>query len=563
MVPFLQSHPLIPLFLTLGLGFLLGKVRIGSFSLGPVAATLIVGVIIGQIGITVPDMVKNVFFLFFLFSVGYGVGPQFFRAFKGDGLKIVAFAAVAALVSAGVVIGAALIMGYSKGVAAGLFAGSQTVSASLGLLSDTVRSLPMEEEERNHIMKLIPACYAATYVLGTVFTAWFLSAMAPRMLGGFNKVKADIADIEQAMDANEAQLAPGMIPARRPVVFRAYEAVDPFFDTPRSPADIREHYSSDGARVIFVRARIKGVVTDPSPDVLISQGDHIVLGGRSADMGALPNPPGPEVADHELLNFGAERTPVTIASGTVDGMTLGALRSQDYMERIAVSSIKRNGLPIPAKNNIELCAGDVITIVGWPCDVEAAAAKIGYADRDTNVTDMVFVGLGIAAGCIIGAISIKINGIPMALGTSVGALLSGLVLGWYRARRPSFGHIPSSALWIFNNLGVNMFISVLGLTAGGALLNGLHEAGIAIVGIGLLLTFLSIVINIFIAGKIFRFSTPEILGCVSGARCSVASIGAIRAVLGSDVPNLSFTITFAVANITLVFSSLLVLFLVN
>lgn len=560
-VSFLQTHPLIPVFLTLGFGFLLGRQRFGSFSLGPVAATLIVGVIIGQIGIEVPDIVKNVFFLFFLFSVGYGVGPQFFRAFRGDGVKIVIFAAVAALVSAGVVIGAAMIMGYSKGVAAGLFAGSQTASASLGLLSDTVRSLPLAEAERDHILKLIPACYAATYVLGTVFTAWFLSSMAPRMLGGLDKVKADIAAVEQQLDSTDSNLAPGMIPARRKVVFRAYEVNDSFYDTPRTPVEISEHYAAAGVRVIVERARINGVVTDPVDGMKISKGDHVVLGGRAQEMVALPVPPGQEVVDPELLNFGAERTPVTIASGEADDLTLGQLRGKDYMERVAVAGVKRNGLTIPDKNNTPLCAGDVLTLVGWPRDVAEAASHIGYADRDTNTTDMVFVGLGIAAGCIIGALSVKINGIPMALGMSVGALLSGLVLGWLRARRPSFGHIPSSALWIFNNLGVNMFISVLGLSAGGALVIGLREARVAIVGIGLLLTFLSIVINIFIARRIFRFSTPEVLGCVAGARCSVASIGAITSALGSDVPNLSFTITFAVANLTLVFSSLLVLFL--
>ncbi|MDE6692556.1 MAG: aspartate-alanine antiporter [Muribaculaceae bacterium] len=559
---FLQTHQLIPVFLTLGLGFWLGKLRFGTFSLGPVAATLIVGVIIGQIGVEVPDIVKNVFFLFFLFSVGYGVGPQFFRAFRGDGVKIVIFAAVAALVSAGVVIGAAMIMGYSKGVAAGLFAGSQTASASLGLLSDTVRSLPVDDAEREHMLKLIPACYAATYVLGTVFTAWFLSSMAPRMLGGLDKVKADVAAVEQRLDSTDSNLAPGMIPARRKVVFRAYEVSDPFYDTPRTPAEISEHYASAGVRVIVERARIDGIVTDPTDGMKISKGDHVVLGGRAQEMVALPVPPGQEVVDPELLNFGAERTPVTIASGEADGLTLGQLRGKDYMERVAIAGVRRNGLTIPDKNNTTLCAGDVLTLVGWPRDVADAAARIGYADRDTNTTDMVFVGLGIAAGCIIGALSVNINGIPMALGMSVGALLSGLVLGWLRARRPSFGHIPSSALWIFNNLGVNMFISVLGLSAGGALVVGLREAGVAIVGIGLLLTFLSIVINIFIASRIFRFSTPEVLGCVAGARCSVASIGAITSALGSDVPNLSFTITFAVANLTLVFSSLLVLFLV-
>ncbi len=563
MIDFLQSHPLIPLFLTLGLGFLLGKVKLGSFSLGSIAATLIVGVIIGQLDIKIPDLAKNIFFLLFLFSVGYGVGPQFFRAFKGNGIKIVAFAAVAALVSAGVVILAAEILGYSKGVAAGLYAGSQNSSASLGLLSDTVKGLPIADSEREHILKLIPACYAATYVIGTVFTAWFLSSIAPKMIGGMKKVQADIADIEQALEGGDTPLGPGMIPARRPVVYRAYEAADPFFDTPRSPQEIRDRYKAMNVRVVFVRARIDGKVTDPSPEVRVAHGDHIVLGGRSAEMAALPQPPGPEVADHELLNFGAERTPVTIASKHIDQMTLGELFSQDYMDRVAIASLKRNGLSIPIKKNTQLYGGDIVTLIGWPCDVATAANHLGYADRDTNTTDMVFLGLGIALGCIIGAISIKINGIPMALGTSVGALFSGLYLGWLRSRRPSFGHIPSSALWILNNLGANMFIAILGLSAGSALVIGLHEAGIAIVGIGLLLTFLSIVINLFIAYRLFRFSTPEVLGCVAGARCSVASIGAIQNTLGSDVPNLSFTITYAVANITLVFSSLLVLFLIN
>ncbi len=559
---FLQNHPLIPLFVTLGLGFWMGKLRIRSFALGPVAATLIVGVIIGQMDIRIPDIVKNVFFLFFLFSVGYGVGPQFFRAFRSNGLKIVGFSILSALVSALVVVGASHLLGYSKGIAAGLFAGSQSASASLGLLSDTVKSMPIEDMDKAHILRLIPACYAATYVLGTVFTAWFLSTIAPKMIGGSKKILADVAEIEQTMDGEDSNLTPGMIPARRPVVFRAYKADDTFFDTPKSPAEIRDHFASEGVRVLFVRARIGGKIVDPKPEIRVSHGDCIVLGGRADEMAALPSPPGPEIADSELLHFGAEKTPVTVANRNVDGLTLRQLRSQPYMDRIAVASLKRNGLSLPVKNNTEICGGDVVTLVGWPCDVEAAAVKIGYADRDTNATDMVFVGLGIAVGCIVGALSLNINGMPMSLGMSVGALLSGLVLGWLRSRHPSFGHIPSSALWIFNNLGVNMFIAVLGLTAGGALASGLHEAGFAIVGVGLLLTFASVVISVFIAHKVFRFASYDVLGCVAGARCSVASIGAICDVLESDVPNLSFTVTYAVANITLVFSSLIVLFMV-
>ena len=106
-----------------------------------------------------------------------------------------------------------------------------------------------------------------------------------------------------------------------------------------------------------------------------------------------------------------------------------------------------------------------------------------------------------------------------------------------------------------------MFIAILGITAGASLMLGISEAGIKIIGIGALLTLVGLVINIFIARKIFRFSTPVTLGCVAGGRCCVAAIGAIQDTLQSDVPNLGYTVTYAVGNISLVFSSLLVLFL--
>ncbi|MDE6257277.1 MAG: aspartate-alanine antiporter [Muribaculaceae bacterium] len=561
-ITFFRQHPLIPIFLTLGLGFWLGKVKIKGFALGSVAATLIVGVIIGQMKIAVPDILKNVFFLFFLFSVGYGVGPQFFRSMRGPGLKMAAFSVVGAMVCAGIVIAASYLMGYDTAIATGLFAGSQTVSACLGMVSDTVKELPMDDNARASMLALIPACYAVTYIFGTVGSAWFLSTIAPKMMGGIDKVKEDVARIEQLMDKGNEITDPGIIPARRPVIFRAFKAESDFFDTPRSASEIHDYYQKAGVRLLVERARINGKVMNPSKYNLISKGDEVVLGGRAEVLVALKDAPGKEVYDPELLNFGAEKTPVTISSkGKADGITLEKLRSFPEMERVIVSSIKRTGMTIPVLAQTELHAGDILTLVGWPQDVAVAASVIGYADPASDSTDMVFVGLGIALGCIIGALSIKINGIPMSLGMSVGALISGLSLGWLRTRRPIFGHIPSSVLWIFNNLGVNMFIAILGLVAGGALIQGLKTAGPLILLVGALLTIIGLIINIFIARKLFRFSTPVTLGCVAGARLSVASIGAIQNVLQSDVPNLGYTVTYAVANIALVFSSLLVLFL--
>ena len=561
LVDFFRTNPVIPVFLTMGLGFWLGKLKYKNFVLGPVAATLIVGVIIGQMKIVVPDILKTVFFLLFLFSIGYGVGPQFFRSFRGPGFRQAGFAVLVALICSGLVLLAAKIMGYDNGIATGLYAGSQTASACLGMVADTVREMPLDLERRQYLLMIIPGCYAVTYVFGTIGTAWYLSSVAPKTMGGLDRVMADVADIEQSMDAGGPVLEPGQILAARPVAFRAYTAASAYFDTPRTVADVEAMLGQGDCRAFVERARIGGRIVEPDADTIINKGDTLVLGARFGNLVDMGAKIGPEIADPELLNFGAERTPVTVSVKGAAGMTFGQLRAKDYMDRVMVASITRNGVAIPLKNMVELHPGDVVTLVGWPCDVARAAGHIGYADRQTDTTDMVFVGLGIAAGCVLGALAIKVNGIPLSLGTSVGALISGLALGWLRNRTPYFGHIPSAVLWLLNNLGITMFIAVIGLSAGASFMNGLHKAGVAIFGVGAVCTILGLVISVYIGRKWFHFSRPEVLGCVAGARCSVAALGAIQQTLHSDVPNLGYTVTYAIANIALVLSSLLVLFL--
>ena len=560
-IDFIRSHPLIPIFLTLGTGFMLGKIKFKGFSLGAVAATLIVGVIVGQLKINIPDIVKNIFFLFFLFATGYTVGPQFFRAMKGPGIKQGLFAIVEAIICAGIIIAASYIMGYDNGIATGLYAGAQTASACLGMIGDTVRELPVSTEQREYLITIIPACYAVTYIFGTVGTAWFLSSIAPKMMGGIDKVKAETAKIEEEMD-NEDNLGPGQIHAARAVSFRVYEAESDFFNQPRAISEVEQRFADMGWMVFVERLRINGKIIDPSDNLKISKGDHLVLAGRLEQIVDMQSKLGSEITDPELLNFGAEKTPVTVSSKGAAGMTFGKLRKMEYMQRVMVASIKRNGMNLPIKAQTELYPGDVLTLVGWPRDVAVAATKVGYADRQTDITDMVFLGFGLGLGCLLGSFAINIKGIPMSLGASVGALIMGLIVGWWRTRRPSFGHIPSASLWLMQNLGVNMFIAIIGISAGGSFLYGLQKAGWTIFLVGAVCTILGLIINILIARKLFKFSSPETLGCIAGGRCSVASIGAINDALQSNVPNLGFTISYAVANISLVFSSLLVLFLV-
>ncbi len=552
-----RANPVIPIFLTIGVGFWLGGLKIKSFSLGPVTATLIVGVIIGQMDIPVSETLKSVAFMMFLFAIGYSVGPQFFRSLKGDGLKQIAFACVEVLLCILTVYAVCAVMGYNKGQAIGLFSGSQAFSAVIGVGSSTIKSLGLPAGETDRLLGIIPACYAVCYVFGTIGSAWVIANLGPRLMGGLTKVKEQTARLEAELDSGDIVADPGTFVANRPISFRAYRAESDYFDRPRTIGEIERHIERLGLRHFIERLRLRGDIVDPQPDLKVRKGDIIVLSGRREtiidDAGWI----GSEVTDHELLNFTAENLPVTVSKSGAAGMTLGELRNKDYMRGVMVRKIMRDDINIPLKSRTVLEKGDMLTLVGLPQDVAGAVAEIGYSDRPTEMTDVVFIGLGIAIGCLVGALTLYYNGIPISLSTSGGAILSGLILGWLRNKRPTFGRIPRPVIWFMNNVGLNLFIAVVGLAAGPTFLSSLKEVGIEFFLVGIVCTSIPLILATLIAAKVFRFHPAIALGCVAGSRNAVAAIGAIQDNLDSTLPVMSYTVTYAVGSILLIFAGMI------
>ena len=475
----LRDNPSLAVFLTLGIGFFIGQLKFKSFSLGTVTSVLLVGVVVGQLDIPVPGPMKDVFFLLFLFAIGYSVGPQFFQALKGDGIKQVLFAVVVCvlcLLSTWVV---ALCMGYNIGEAVGLLAGSQTMSAVIGVGTDTINSLDIADAEKQKMLGMIPVCYAVTYVFGTIGSAYLLANLGPRLLGGIKKVKAETAELEKKLNYGSATTDPNYIKAQLPVVFRAYKVTDSFFSTPRSVAEAEDYFLQKKRNIYLERVRTSsdGKIYDINPglDIKISTGDEIVLSGRREFIIGDESWVGPEVEDSELVDFMAEDLDVTVASKSIGSMTVDELRRQKFMYGVSIKSISRGGVPIPVLAQVKIRRGDVISVVGLEREVNAAAKEIGYADRRTTKTDLVFVGLGIFIGGLFGSLSLHIGKIPLSLSISGGALIAGLVLGWLRSKHPTFGRLPRSAVWLMDNLGLNMFIAVVGISSGPSFISGLKE----------------------------------------------------------------------------------------
>lgn len=547
-----RDNPSIPLFLTIGLGFWLGSLKYKTFSLGTVTSVLLVGVVVGQMDISIPGPIKNVFFLLFLFAIGYSVGPQFFRSLKGDGIKQVLFAVVICLLCLFSTWGTAKVMGYNVGEAIGLFSGAQTISAVIGVGTDTMGTLGVSAAQKKEWLDIIPVAYAVCYVFGTIGSAYLMANLGPVLLGGLKKVKADTVALEKEMNESSITSDPAYIEANRPVAFRAYKVTADFFATTRTVQEVEEYLLKNGRRLFVERVRKDGKILETAPDLAINMNDEIVLSGRREFIVGDESWIGPEVVDADLLNFPVEQIPVMVTKKTVAGMTVDQLRSQKYMYGVSIKSIDRSGVEIPVFAKTVLQAGDSLTLLGLAQDVNVAAPKIGYVDRPTTKSDLILVGLGIFIGCLIGVLTLHIGDIPISLSTSGGALISGLICGWLRSKHPTFGRVPKEAVWVMNNLGLNMFIAVIGITAGPSFVSGIKEVGFAMFLSGVVCTSLPLILGVIIGAKVFKFRPAINLGCCAGGRTTTASLGAIQDAIGSTLPAMGYTVTYAVGNTMLI-----------
>ena len=541
----LRHNPELAIFLTLALVFLVGRLKIGGFSLGTVVGTLLAGVLIGQLDIKVPAIVKTVFFDLFLFTTGYKVGPQFFRALKKDAVSQVALTVVlcvTCLVSAFV---AAKLLGYDMGTAAGLLAGAFSESTVIGTAGEAINRLAIPTEEKTRLINNIPIAYAVTYLIGTAGLVWFLPVIGPKLIGVNLKEEGRRA---QAKTVGAAELEPGITSAARRYDVRAYRVSNQFL-AKRTIGEI-EAMPKD-ARVFILRIRRQGQIVEPQPSTVILEDDVIAVATRRAVLVEHGAKIGPEVEDHALLDIPVEMLDVVVTNRTLAGQTVAELARHEVARGVFLQKLVRAGEEMPVVPEMTIDRGDVMSLVGPRPEVERAAKELGYPDWPTNTTDMIFVGTGIVLGGLVGLLSITIAGLPLTLTASGGALVMGLVFGWLRSVRPLIGRIPEPAIWIFDTVGLCVFIGVVGLSAGPGFVAGLQTTGISLVVVGLVCALIPHTVAILFGRYVLRMNPLILLGACAGAGTITAALRAIQDEAQSKVPALGYTVPYAIGNILL------------
>jgi len=559
----LQNTPELAIFLTLALGFAVGKIKIKGFSLGSVTGVLLVGVVIGQLGITISPTVKSTFFLIFLFAVGYSVGPQFVHSLKKEGLPQIAFATIVCICCLVVAWVAALIAGLDLGNAAGLLAGANTISAVIGVASDTINQLGVSDEQKHAFINQIPVAYAVTYIFGTAGTAWFLASIGPKLLG--KDVDRKIREYEQSLGGDIGDNDASMEDAYDGTTFRVIEATNDYFNQERTVQELEDLLVNKGWPVYVERVRpINGdIILEPTPDTKIKKGDRLVLNGPIDTLIADENSVGNEVADVELLDFKAEALRVIVSNKDITTKTLKELKTRKERHGVIIRKIHRGKAIIPKLNNVKLQRGDIVELEGRKVDVDRFATYLGYAERPTNITDLLYVGLGIFLGGIIGSLTFRTGNIPLSLSASGGVLIMGIVFGWARSLRPTFGTVPEPAIWLMNNLGLNIFIAVVGINAGPDFIAGLKAAGVSLFIAGIFVSIIPMFIGLMLGRFVFKFNPAITLGACAGARTTTAALGAIQDGIKSKVPALSYTTTYAVGNTLLIIWGVVIVLLMS
>ncbi|MFJ9526544.1 aspartate-alanine antiporter [Streptomyces cyaneofuscatus] len=545
-----QPHPELLVFLVIALGFLLGKIRYRAIALGAVTGCLVAGLVLGaQFKVDIDDTVKNLFFIMFLFALGYRVGPQFFRGLKKDGLPQVVNAVVVCVTGLLVSWLFASLLGYGPGLGAGLMSGALTQSAAIGVAQDAIGTLPgLSADEAKTQENLVAVGYAVTYPLGTILCAMLLANVLPKLYR--RDLAKESAELAAELDAPDESPDEGA--GYYEVVLRAYRVDRPDL-VGRSVADFEDQQKALGRRIYLTGVRRDGTVLEHDQSRTLRLGDTVAVSAIRGDLVDFDPVThiGAEADDVELLGYRTETLHVVASEKAHLKRTVAEVRREPFMVGVYIDKLYRAGAAFPYRLSTPLERGDTLILTGPERLVGPAAKALGKPVPTSFATDMIWVGLGIFLGGCIGIPALTAGGVPISLSTSGGGLIMGLVFGWIRGKYPTYGNVPPGAQWFMDTLGLCLFVAVVGINAGPSFTSGLSTAGWGLLVFGAVATVVPLIVGFLVGHYVQKIRFPVLMGVLAGGQTTTAAIGAVNETSKSQIPTLGYTIPYAVGNVLL------------
>ena len=537
---YLIANPVISIFICLALGYLIGKLKIKSFTIGATVGTLLVGLLISLVfkGVgtyEIDGTVKTIFFSLFIFAIGYEVGPSFFASLKSSGLKIIIlslFFAVAAFVVSIVLFKA---FGIGAGEAGGILAGSLTQSAILGTADSTMKGMLSGTELKTAESQMAIA-YALTYVFGTVGVVVFLKNGAAKLIGvnltDTVKKKIDQTNFHESSSENTVV---GNIKARAFCIENGAEFIG------KTIGSVEEQYGDDLTITQIIR---KGKQVNLAPDVHLLEGDTVTIIGLLDAVLHFEAPGMKETDDSEALKLDVIKQEIVLTNN----FSLDVIKH--LSENGIVISERRRDNDVLSEDQA-LKALDHLTLVGPKALITKVVKKLGYVKDTGTETDVSFISMGLVVGLLIGAISFVVSGIPITLGSGGGALIGGLLFGYYQDKHSNYGLMPKATRWFCKSVGLNLFIAIVGLTSGASFLSALQSMGVKVLLIGVLVTILPHIASVYFGRFVLKLDAVDIIGALCGAGTCTAALNGVVEEYESSIFAVAYTPGYAMGNILL------------
>ena len=547
----LAANPFILLFLTVGLSVWMGRQTIAGYGLGMVASAIVVGAGLATVAsaygvqLKIDNFAKSLFYYLFMYGVGLRVGPSFVNSLGGDGLKFTFLAVLSSVIGLAIVVTGAKMFDLPIGAAGGMLAGAMTMSAAIGSAEQAITSGVVQLTDGTTVEQataMIALSYGITYIWGTVGII-LICKYLPKWWGVDARAAAREYEREHGVASGDVAQLTGWTAAG----LRAYRLENPEWEGRPVSELLRAHPEYRALNVMRGGQPLAEFAT-----VSLQKGDVIALGGRrellTEHMGLI----GPEVSDRAALDIALDRAEVLVTNPEILEKTREEWRLLPGVDQLQVVGLERSGVPIPVGRDTKLQRMDILTVVGLKGAISSVGSVFGRVVRPSTATDLLTLSFGMILGFLIGAISIPAFGASVGLGNAGGLLVSGVIVSSVVARLRFFGNTPAAARNVLEDLGLVVFVAIVGINAGASLLSQLTGAvALQIFLIGFVACVIPPFVVWAIGFHIFKINPAVLMGGVAGARSHSGPCREAAVEIQSNVPWIGFPVGYAVSGVLL------------
>jgi putative transport protein len=564
----LSRELFLALFLCLGFGHLLGRVKIHGFTLGSTASSLLVALVVSGVAFNtagvrfaIPDLTQTTALSLFLYAVGLRVGPQFLAGLRREGVHLVILTLVTAALNFLLVFYGSRWADLPPGFAPGMISGGYNVTAAMGVASNAVTTgtyqLPAGITA-DQVVANIAAGYSLTYVfslLGIVLLITHLPSMF-----GIDPIMAG-AEATKKFSASKDP-APGTAAAFEHGMLHGDIRVFRLTNAELAGKPVYAVFQKFDTPVVRLTRDGKQVLLEDNPSLEL--GDLLTVAGQIKNLIGETATIGPEVADENVRLTDLDQAEIVVTKPQFEGKTLQEFHESLDSYAVRVRAIFRQGQEMPLLPGTVLQKHDVLRVIGPGVAVNRAVEALGQAVRPTEATNVVTLSLGAAVGYMVGLLSVNISGIPIGLGTPAGVIIAGIVVATVRTMNPRLGGpVPEGARSFLENVGLDLFVTSLGLKVAPSLLNALSQGRVVamVVLVGMIGALVPPIVSWLIGLYVFKMDPILLAGAVAGSRSSTTAMKAMQDTSKSSVPAFGYPVPYALsAVIVLIFAYLAMVF---